>query len=455
MLLQPERMRAYAERVADLIGEERYAEAAREATNLSHARVAEILMEDAPRRAVVPFLERWGRDRAALTLAELPDEFAAELVAEADRERATDWLAGMPTDVAADIVAELDGDTAEPLLADLPAASRASVQRLSRYEEDSAGAWMSPYFVAVPLDKSVGEVIEALRAAPHRHANTAYVYVVDEQQRLVGVVSLRELMLSPATLPVRRLMKRDILVARTGDNAAEAADRTYTRGLKMLPVVTEADALVGVLTMEDALELLSEQLADELSGIGATSREESFFTPPWRAIQLRLPWMAANVFLNLAAVSIISAFEATLAQVAILAAFLPMITDMGGNVGIQALSVSIRSIALGEVRLRDYWQAVRKELAIGVVNGLALGALFGVIAYAMEANALLGGIAGAALAVNVLVAGVVGGTIPFFIRRIGLDPAMLTGPILTTVTDITGVSIYLGLASLVLAGLVA
>jgi len=453
MLLQPERMRAHAERVAEMIGGERYAEAAREATNLSHARVAEILMENAPRRAVAPFLDRWGRDRAALTLAELPEEFAAELVAEADRDRAVDWLAGMPADVAADILAELDEAVAEPLLAQLPGQTRAAIQHLARHAEDSAGAWMRPYYSAVPLGRTVGEVIEVLRAAPRRHTNTAYVYVVDDEQRLVGVISLRELMLAQPGAPVERLMKRDVLVARTSDDAAEAADRTYTRGLKMLPVVNEADALVGVLTMEDALELLSEQLADELSGIGASSREESFFTPPWRAIRLRLPWMGANVFLNLAAVSIISAFEATLAQVAILAAFLPMITDMGGNVGIQALSVSIRSIALGEVRLRDYWQAVRKEVAIGVVNGLALGALFGVIAYALEANAILGGVAGTALAVNVLVAGVVGGTIPFFIRRIGLDPAMLTGPILTTVTDITGVSIYLGLASAVLVEL--
>jgi len=454
MLLQPERMRAHAERVAELIGEERYAEAAREATNLSHARVAEILMEDAPRRAVPAFLDRWGRDRSAFTLAELPVEFAAELVAEAERERAVDWLAEMPVDVTADIVGELEADTAEPLLAQLPEATREAVQRLARYPDDTAGGWMSPAFSAVPLDKTVGEVIAALRAAPRRHGNTAYVYVVDADQRLVGVVSLRELMLAHQRVPVRHLMRRDVLVARTSDDAAEAADRTYTRGLKMLPVVTDGDVLVGVLTMEDALELLSEQLAEELSGIGATSSEESFFTPPYRAVGLRLPWMAANVFLNLAAVSIISAFEATLAQVAILAAFLPMITDMGGNVGIQALSVSIRSIALGEVRLQDYWQAVRKEVAIGVVNGLALGALFGGIAYAMETNAVLGAVAGTALAVNVLVAGVVGGTIPFFIRRIGLDPAMLTGPILTTVTDVTGVSIYLGLASAVVSGLV-
>mgnify|MGYP002715471432 CR=1 FL=1 len=132
-----------------------------------------------------------------------------------------------------------------------------------------------------------------------------------------------------------------------------------------------------------------------------------------------------------------------------------MITDMGGNVGIQALSVSIRSIALGEVRLRDFWLAMRKELMIGICNGIALGTLFTVVAWFMQGNMVLGLVAGTALAVNVLVAGVVGGTIPFLIKRLGKDPAMMTGPVLTTITDITGVSIYLGLATIFLAGLLA
>lgn len=169
---------------------------------------------------------------------------------------------------------------------------------------------------------------------------------------------------------------------------------------------------------------------------------------------MRLPWMVFNVFLNLAAVSIIAGFEDTIAKAAILAAFLPMITDMGGNVGIQALSVSIRSMALGEARLGDYWRALRKEVVVGVMNGIALGYLFGVIAYFMEQNIILGIITGTALAVNVFVAGVLGGTLPFLIKRMGKDPAMITGPILTTITAITGVTIYFGLCTVFLFAIV-
>jgi len=164
--------------------------------------------------------------------------------------------------------------------------------------------------------------------------------------------------------------------------------------------------------------------------------------------------MAGNVFLNLVAVAVITGFEETIAQVAILAAFLPMITDMGGNVGIQSLSVAIRSIALGEAHIRDVRKAMRKELIVGACNGVVLGALFGMIALAMRGQWLLGLVAGTALGINVVVAGVVGGCLPFLIKRLGKDPAMMTGPLLTTITDVTGITIYLGLSTLLLAGLV-
>ena len=160
--------------------------------------------------------------------------------------------------------------------------------------------------------------------------------------------------------------------------------------------------------------------------------------------------MALNIFLNLGAVWIIAGFEATIAQVAILAAFLPMITDMGGNVGIQSLSVAIRNIALDDARLRDLRRAVCKEVVIGMINGLALGALFAVIAWMLEGNPWIGALAGVALGINVLLAGVVGGCLPFILKRMGRNPAMMTGPILTTITDITGVTIFLGLSTVFL-----
>lgn len=453
MILLPEKMKAYAVELGEALAQERFENAARISNNLSAARVAQIL-GTVDRAAAAPFLDAVGRDRAAQIVADMPVELAAELVDEVPEEQAAQWLSAMPPDFAKAILTEAPDSTSEKLLDRLPEELRNTVRNLSEYPQGSVGAIMSPYFSAVPAGKTVAEAIDAVRSAPARVTRTGYVYVIGDGDHLDGVVSLRDLMLANSGQTIETVMRRDVLAVRTGDPATEAAHRIRTRRLKMLPVVEDSGALVGVMTIEDAFDLLSHEIAADLSGIGASSPDESFFTPPRRAIAMRLPWMAANVFLNLGAVTVIASFEDTIAAVAILAAFLPMITDMGGNVGIQALSVSIRSMALGEVRIRDYWLAARKELVIGVVNGVALGTLFGIIAYFLESNPILGLVAGGALAVNVLVAGVVGGTIPFLIKRMGRDPAMMTGPILTTITDITGVTIYLGLCTIFLAGLI-
>lgn len=453
MLILPEKMKSNAADIADFIDTGQYQDAVKRAVNISNARLAEIVV-NADREHMLNFLNALGVHRAALVVAEFPAELAAKFIENAPVETVVEWLTAMPTDIAVDLLSYLSEDESSELIALLPIEIGANIRNLSRYEEGTAGAEMSLFYVAVPEGKKASDVLEAIKMAPSRLSRTGYVYVVDDHGRLVGVVSLRELLMARSNEMVDRIMKNDVRAARVHDSAVETAQRIRDRQLKMMPVITAEDVLVGVITIEDALEILSYDLAEDLSGIGAGSADESFFTPPHRSIRMRLPWMVANIFLNLVAVSIIAGFEGTIAQVAILAAFLPMITDMGGNVGIQALSVSIRSIALGEARITDYLTALKKEALIGVCNGIVLGCVFGTLAYLFEGNIILGLVAGIALCVNVFVAGVVGGTIPFLIKHFGKDPAMMTGPILTTITDITGVSIYLGLCTIFLTGLI-
>ena len=452
MLILPDRARQYADDIRNALTQGRYDDAARVSLNMSPARVAEIV-RDMPDETLLGFLEASGAEDAAAVLAALPEPMTSFVIAAVPPARAALWLAHIPPDILKDVIDHLDEDDRNRILASLSEEMREEVLHLAQYPGDSAGALMSRNYCAVREDMVIGAVIESLREIPARLVRTGYIYVVDDKNRLSGVVSIRGLLLADHKATIAKIMEKDVIAVGVLDKAQEAARRLRSRRYKMIPVVYENGEMAGVITVEDAVDLLSLDLANSISGIGATSPEESFYTSPRQAVRMRLPWMAANVFLNLAAVSIIAGFESTIAQVAILAAFLPMITDMGGNVGIQALSVSIRSIALGEARLGDYWKATRKELSIGLCNGLVLGTLFGVIAYILETNWILGVVAGTALGVNVLVAGVVGGTIPFLIKRLGKDPAMMTGPVLTTITDITGVTIYLGLATLFLSGL--
>lgn len=454
MILEPKTLREYRNRLETALGEGDFSKAAEFASNLSEGRIARIVL-DAPDSHVLPFLEQIGVSRAATIISLLPVEPAAELVRVFGLERSAEYLSLMPPDSAADILNQLPDRFSTPLLDLLPPERRVEVEELRRYGPDSVGSNMQKLYIGVEQGTTIEDTLTAIRDAPQQIENRSYIFVVSPSREVQGVVSVKDLLRANPAEPIDTLMTTHVVAVHATDPALEAAQLLRNRRLQMLPVLDEEHRLIGVFLLDDAIRILSESLVEQFVQIGAASVDESFYTPPLGAVRKRLPWMASNVFLNLGAVAVISAFEGTIEAVAALAVFLPMITDMGGNVGIQALSVSIRSIALGEVRLGEYWRAARKEVIVGLVNGLALGALFTLLAIILRGTPVLGLVAGVALAVNVLVAGIVGGTLPFLIKKMGHDPAMMTGPVLTTITDITGVSIYLGLSTIFLSSLLA
>jgi magnesium transporter len=452
MLLLPEALREHREALREALEEGRIPDALDASTRLSTGRVGEALAQ-APTEHAVSFLNAVDPRRGGSILATMSSPAAADLLTTMELDLAVELFREIRPEYGADIYhvwSHRDPEWAEEVVGRLNEDEARLVRELGRYPPGTAGAAMIVRFLAIPAGATVGETVDAIRGAPPEVERSAYVYVVSDGGRGLGVVSVRDLFLAEREQVVDRIMTPDLVAVQVDDGAVAAARLLRNRGFKLLPVLDEEHRIVGVITREDAFELLAEELAAGFARSAQASPDESFFTPPLGAVQRRLPWMGLNVLLNLGAVFVISSFESTIAQVAILAAFLPMITDMGGNVGIQALSVAIRSIALDEVRIRDIWRAVRKEMLVGIVNGAVLGTFFALLAWVLEANAWLGLVAGVALGVNVLLAGVVGGALPFIIKRFGKDPAMMTGPFLTTITDITGVSIYLGLSTVFL-----
>ncbi|TGG91116.1 magnesium transporter [Natronospirillum operosum] len=454
MLLDASRLQEVTDQVSQSLQQGDVEGAVRQSRQVSALRLARLVTE-APPAAAEQYLRSIQPHQAGRIATYLPADFTARLLGQLDADFSSTLISEMEPEAVAHLMPRLPEVLRSTLFDHLAPDFRQQVEQLASYAEGSAGSVMSPFFLSIEPDATVREAIDAVRHGHEVTERTAYVFVVTPNTgKLKGVLSVRELLMADPKSRVSAVMTSEIFAVRTDEAAVQAARRIRSRRLKMFPVVDEQDVLVGVISIGQAMDLLAHEMADEFVAISAGSPDESFFTPPRLAIRKRLPWMAANIFLNLGAVAVISTFEETIVAVAILAAFLPMITDMGGNVGIQALSVSIRSIALGEARLRDFWLAARKEIAIGLVNGLVLGTLFCLIAYFLEGNIVLGIVAGIALGANVLIAGVIGGTIPFLIKRMGKDPAMMTGPVLTTITDITGVTIYLGLATLFLSSLI-
>ncbi len=452
MIVDPHQIAEFKEELEKALDDRNIEKAVSISKNLSFIRNADILSE-APREIILPVIRAMKPDAGGQILGNMPPALVAELLEEASEEESASTLSDVPIDRAVDIFKQLSEDRRQSFLDSISGKDRERLLMLSGYEEGTAGSVMTVKFVAIRSGSTIEQTLMALESAPQTVEANWYVYVVDDQNRLSGVISRRELIKAPRDGTVENSMIRDVVAVQADTDAQFAAGLLRNRGFRTLPVIDDSGQLVGVISVDVAFDVLRQSMADQFVKMGAGSIEESFFTTPMGSVKMRLPWMGANIFLNLGAVFVISYFEDTIAQVALLAVFLPMITDMGGNVGIQALSVAIRSIALGEVRLQEFWKATRKEILIGLVNGLALGLLFMVVAIVLKGNMWLGLVAGTALACNVFLAGVIGGTLPFIIKRLGKDPAMMTGPILTTVTDITGVTIYLGLSTLFLVNI--
>lgn len=395
-------------------------------------------------------LKEMDRKEAGRVAACMPHDFVINMLEnmeEADRLR---LLNNIPPDNIDGILEHMTDQEREDVVPKLDKKLRDYMKKVEKYPKGSVGRLASPYFLSVEEGRTVAETLDSILAAPLEIDRRPYVYVIGKDKRPLGVVSIKDLLRVGKNQTVEKVMNVNVATVKADDTALEAARMIQNRRVMILPVVGEDGTIEGVLTFDDAMRILSDDVLD-LMTFSAGTQEESFYTPPMKAVKGRLPWMVANVFLNMGAVIVITRFEMTIATVAILAAFIPMITDMGGNVGIQSLSVAIRSIALGEARLSDIRGLIRKESAVGIVNGLVLGALFGAVAFALKGNPYLGLLAGMALGVNVLIAGIVGGTLPFLIKSFGKDPAMMTGPFLTTITDITGVSVYLGLSTAFMA----
>lgn len=420
------------------------------AESLSNRRLVDIIVS-APEETVIPFLKGLRWQRAARVAAWLPEELTLDLMENLTPAEQQEFISRLDSDELTDLLDHLPEEERQKYIGLFLPDQQEEVKQLAEYVPDSVGGHMEKEYLTIHQDQTARDALEKMRQARQQQIdNIGYIYVIDESGGLKGVASSQMLAFADRDAAMKDFMITRLQVARVDEEAVEAARVLRYRRYKMLPVLDKEDRLVGVLTLDTAIDLLAEEMTGDFVSFAGTSEEESFFTSPRKAIKMRLPWMVGNIFLNLGAVAVISSFEDTIAQIAILAAFLPMITDMGGNVGIQALSVSIRSMALGEVQPGEVAIELKKEALIGLFNGAVLGGLFALLAFLLERNPLIGLVAGMALGINVLVAGIVGGTLPFIIKKLGRDPAMMTGPFLTTITDITGVSIYLGLSALLL-----
>ncbi len=391
-------------------------------------------------------------DRAASVLVELDADKVPDLAGGWEPRRLADLLRRVAPQKAVDVLQQLGPGPRRDVLAALPSDHAADVRVLLRYPEDSAGGVMSNRFIALREDMTVEEARQILRARSEaeRPDEVAYLYVIDAEQRLAGVVSLRDLVFKRPERRLRELMNRDVAHVRVETDQEELARHFEHYHYLGLPVVDAENRLVGVVKASDAMEVARKEATEDMQLMVGLSGEERALTPWRKSVGRRLPWLSLNLATAFAAAIVVSLFESTIGKWTALAIFLPIIAGQGGNAGMQTLTIIIRDLALGELSPGEGRLALAKELILGVVNGLAIGALVGVIAYIWKGSAMLGAVAAAAMLFNQLAAALAGVVIPLGLKLLRIDPALASSILLTTVTDVAGFFFFLGLASMAL-----
>lgn len=353
----------------------------------------------------------------------------------------------MEPDDAVDVIEQLPREEQKELLGQMEAEEVELLEELIAYPPDTAGGIMSPQVVALSKEMTVEEATSELRRAAEEAETIYYAYVVDEEQRLLGVLSMRDLALSPPRRRISEIMIRDLLKVETGIDKEEVA-RVFDRyNYLALPVVDLEGHLLGIVTVDDVIDVMSEEATEDMHKMVGVAKEERVFSPIRSSLKRRLPWLYINLVTAFLAAGVVALFEGTIARIAALAIFMPIIAGQGGNAGVQAVTVIVRGIALGEIEVGEGRRALVKELSLGLFHGLAIGIPVALVALFWRGDPWLGLIVGLAMFLNMAIAGIFGAAIPLGLRLVGLDPALSASIFLTAATDIFGLFLLLGLAT--------
>ncbi|MCA9311163.1 MAG: magnesium transporter [Phycisphaerales bacterium] len=434
-----------AEACTAWVGEVGGADAVRTLYNLSDEERSRLLALAAP-------------GAAAEIIEYLPESQAIDAIEDLDPETAARIIEVLASDDQADLIKELNPPDAEAILGALPVADAAEVRRLIAYDENVAGGLMITEYLEFTDGQRVSDVLAELQANAEAYAkyNIQYSYVVDEQGVLKGVLPMRRLLFAGRHTPITEVMYRNPIRVHDRDPLSALIGVFLDHPFMGLPVVDEGDHLVGVV-QRGAIEHALAEEADERyrQSQGIVGGEELRTMPVLLRSRRRLAWLSANIVLNIAAASIIALHQDTLEAVIALAVFLPIISDMSGCSGNQAVAVSMRELTLGVSGPRDLLRVLRKEVSVGILNGLVLGALIALVAFLWKGNGWLGLVVGVALAVNTVIAVAIGGSVPLVLKSMKMDPALASGPVLTTITDMCGFLLVLTLASQLMPWLLA
>jgi len=382
-------------------------------------------------------------------LSELGPEAGAALLADRSAEEIARLLHELPSDDAAAIVDYLPEPLSAAVLELIEKRPGDEVGELLEYEEQTAGRIMNPKVFALSEDVTAGEAITTLQGSRDVEM-VFYLYVVDVRRHLVGVISLRRLLLVPPSTPLKRIMTTDLTSVRTGTDQEEVARLVASYNLLALPVVDDENKLVGVITVDDVIDVIKDEATEDVYRLAGVAGDDRVFSTANESLRKRVPWLQVNLVTAFVAASVVALFEGRIKDVPALAVFMPVVAGMGGNAATQTLTVIVRGIALGELTWANSRKALFKEALVGLGNGISCGIVGALVVWAWKGNPWLGAILCAAMIINMFVAATAGTLIPLALRALKVDPALASSVFITTLTDVFGFASWLGLGTVFL-----
>jgi magnesium transporter len=422
------------------------------------ANLVNLLQKQHPADLAQVFSDLGEKDRATAfsLLVERNGRLAMEALSEVGPEAGAKLLADRPAEEIARLLHELPSDDAAAIVDYLPEELRAAVLELIErrpgdevgelleYPEQTAGRIMNPKVFALSEDLTATEAISRLQNSRDVEM-VFYLYVTDSRRHLVGVISLRRLLLVPPATPLKRIMTTDLISVRADTDQEEVARLVASYNLLAIPVVDEENKLVGVITVDDVIDVIKDEATEDVYRLAGVAGDDRVFTPATESVRKRLPWLQVNLLTAFIAASVVALFEGAIKASSALAVFMPVVAGMGGNAATQTLTVIVRGIALGELTWGNTRKALFKEAAVGIANGIGCGVVAAVVVWVWKGNPWLGGIIGAAMIINMFVAATAGTLIPLTLRALKIDPALASSVFITTLTDVFGFASFLGL----------
>lgn len=389
-------------------------------------------------------------EEAALIIQEMEEFDQVALFNLLTQKRASSILKEMDADDAADLLAELPPHETRELL-ELIDGKSGEIEGLMKYPEDTAGGIMTTDIISFSQEMAAEEAIQRLREIAPMAEIIYYVYVVDEETRLIGVLSLRDLISATDGTPLKDIMNKNVISAHVGVDQEEVARIVARYDLLALPVVEDEGRLLGVITVDDILDVLQEEATEDFYKMVGTSEVEGVDLIQASAYQVasrRIPWLSICLAGGLLAGGVIGLFGEMIETIVVLAIFMPVIMDMGGNVGTQSSTIFVRGIATGEIGADEVWNYFFKEFRVGLMMGMIFGLIAGLATLLWQGNIYLGIVVGFSMLLTVSLATVIGTLVPLLCHKMGIDPAITSGPFVTTIKDVTGLLIYFGMATI-------